>query len=134
MNYDQLIELFELPQHFTREELDRSYRDLVQVWHPDKYANNTRLQLKAEEKLKEINSAYAALKEFLSRAASAPARNRRPTPGGNVGVHHVHPKPDAPRTTTIHTPSEAARFGAPAASNVMLSSVMTRMTAMLLRY
>jgi hypothetical protein len=40
------------------EDLKSIYRDLVQVWHPDRFAGNERLQLKAQEKLKEINAAY----------------------------------------------------------------------------
>ncbi|HXT42479.1 MAG TPA: J domain-containing protein [Candidatus Angelobacter sp.] len=40
------------------EELKKAYRDLVQVWHPDRFANNERLQSKAQEHLKEINLAF----------------------------------------------------------------------------
>src|ERR1700743_1234250 len=40
------------------EEVKKAYRDLVQVWHPDRFANNERLQSKAQERLKEINGAY----------------------------------------------------------------------------
>jgi nucleotide-binding universal stress UspA family protein len=67
VDIDQSLELFELRKNFTTEELDQSYKDLVQVWHPDRYANNPRLQQKADEKLREINSAYGLLKEFLSK-------------------------------------------------------------------
>jgi tetratricopeptide (TPR) repeat protein len=41
------------------EEIKQAYRDLVQVWHPDRFAGNPRLQRKAEEALKKINLAYA---------------------------------------------------------------------------
>jgi nucleotide-binding universal stress UspA family protein len=67
VDIEQSLELFELRKNFTAEELDQSYKDLVQVWHPDRYANNPRLQQKADEKLKEINSAYGLLKELLSK-------------------------------------------------------------------
>src|SRR4051794_11084190 len=43
------------------EEVRKAYRDLVQVWHPDRFSNNDRLRLKAEEQLKEINLAYEHL-------------------------------------------------------------------------
>jgi hypothetical protein len=42
VDIDQSLELFELRKNFTTEELDQSYKDLVQVWHPDRYANNPR--------------------------------------------------------------------------------------------
>lgn len=40
------------------EEVKNAYRDLVNVWHPDRFAHNERLRSKAEEQLKEINLAY----------------------------------------------------------------------------
>lgn len=40
------------------EELKEAHRDLVKVWHPDRFGDDPRLQRKAQEKLKEINEAY----------------------------------------------------------------------------
>jgi nucleotide-binding universal stress UspA family protein len=68
MDRDKLIELFGLNRNFTEAELEQAYRDLVQVWHPDKYSYNSRLRHKAEEKLKEINNAYELLKELLAKS------------------------------------------------------------------
>ncbi|MGI9534631.1 MAG: universal stress protein [Thermodesulfobacteriota bacterium] len=67
INYN-LIELFDLDENYTYSQLEQSYNDLVQVWHPDKYSHNKRLKLKAEEKLKEINLAYAKLKQKLAKS------------------------------------------------------------------
>ena len=39
----------------TEEQIKQAYRDLVKVWHPDRFAGSPRLQEKAQEKLKEIN-------------------------------------------------------------------------------
>lgn len=47
-------------------DVKQAYRDLVRVWHPDRYAHDPRLQKKAEEKLKEINEAYEKIIEFYS--------------------------------------------------------------------
>jgi hypothetical protein len=44
------------------EELKRAHCDLVQVWHPDRFTANPRLQKLAQEKLLEINAAYDALR------------------------------------------------------------------------
>ncbi len=42
-------------------EMQQAYRDLVQVWHPDRFAHDLRLQRKAQVKLQAINDAYARL-------------------------------------------------------------------------
>ncbi len=39
----------------------QAYRDLVQVWHPDRFAHDPRLQRKAQVKLQSINDAYERL-------------------------------------------------------------------------
>ncbi|MDB6123081.1 MAG: hypothetical protein JWQ71_2074 [Pedosphaera sp.] len=45
----------------TESQIKQAYRDLVKVWHPDRFSHDERLRLVAQEKLKEINGAY----EFL---------------------------------------------------------------------
>lgn len=45
----------------TLADVQQAHRDLVNVWHPDRFAHVPRLRAKAEEKLKEINAAYAWL-------------------------------------------------------------------------
>ena len=45
-------------------EIREAYRDLVKVWHPDRFRNeNQRLQERANEKLKEINEAFDEIKK-----------------------------------------------------------------------
>ena len=43
----------------------RSYRELVKVWHPDRFGHDTDLLNRAQEKLKQINLAYEFLQNFL---------------------------------------------------------------------
>jgi hypothetical protein len=43
------------------DEIRQAYRDLVKVWHPDRFGSDARLRAKAEEHLKAINSAFHAL-------------------------------------------------------------------------
>jgi|GEM_PF-1614658 hypothetical protein len=68
--------------NITPEQLKQAYRDLVKIWHPDRFAHDTRLQLKAEAKLKEINEAYKQLQSLIDRksAATQPSETRRPNP------------------------------------------------------
>ena len=47
-------------------EVKQGYKDLVRVWHPDRFPEDPRLRKKAEEKLKEINRAYGDLVAYLS--------------------------------------------------------------------
>ncbi len=58
----------------SSEEIKQAWRDLAQVWHPDRFADNPRLQDKAQETLKQINAAYAA----LQRAGAPAAAPKRP--------------------------------------------------------
>lgn len=70
----------------TAEELKAAHRDLVKVWHPDRFSHDPRLQQKAQEKLKEINEAYDLLasgrprRRATSPAPAAATRDPRPAP------------------------------------------------------
>lgn len=52
------------------EEVKRAYRDLARKYHPDNYQNNPLADL-AEEKMKEINEAYAAITRSRSGSGGA---------------------------------------------------------------
>lgn len=54
----------------SADEIKEAWRDLVQVWHPDRFSSNERLQQKAQEKLKLINQAYEKLRCQQSRATT----------------------------------------------------------------
>lgn len=42
-------------------EIKQAYRDLVRVWHPDRFQHDERLRQIAQDKLKDINGAYKVL-------------------------------------------------------------------------
>lgn len=54
----------------------RSYRELVTVWHPDRFVHDPILQKKAEEKLKHINIAFETLRKHFARQEATPAPPR----------------------------------------------------------
>jgi curved DNA-binding protein CbpA len=66
MDIEQSFEILELDRGASTDEIKQSYKDIVTVWHPDRFSNNPRLKQKAEEKLKEVNVAYDTLKSYLS--------------------------------------------------------------------
>ncbi len=66
MNITYYYELLGLKPGASEEEIKQAYRDLARVWHPDRFARDSRLQKKAEEKMKEINEAYQKIQDYLN--------------------------------------------------------------------
>jgi len=74
----QCFEILELSPDASADEVQQAYKDLVNIWHPDRFAANPRLREKAETKLKEINRAYAVVNSFLSSEPGARADAQKP--------------------------------------------------------
>jgi len=66
MELEQCFELFDLDRSCTPEQVRQAHRDLVHVWHPDRFGDNLRLRRKAEDKLKEINAAYDQIMKTIT--------------------------------------------------------------------
>ena len=66
MDIRQCFDVLELDSNASIDEAKQAYKDMVNIWHPDRFSNNPRLKQKAEDKLKEINEAYEMMKSFLS--------------------------------------------------------------------
>jgi TonB family protein len=60
-DYQADCRLLEVEPGASAEEIRQAYRDQTKVWHPDRFSNDTRLQQKAEERIRQINSAYRRL-------------------------------------------------------------------------
>ncbi|MBF0466160.1 MAG: DnaJ domain-containing protein [Nitrospirae bacterium] len=58
------LEVLGLNSKASPEEIKEAYKDLVKVWHPDRFAHDPKLQKKAGDKLSEINEAYRNLKDY----------------------------------------------------------------------
>jgi len=79
MEIQRCFETLELPQDASIQDVRQAYKDLVNIWHPDRVGDNPRLKKKAEEKLKDINLSYEELSSFLSsRPKPPPAVQKTP--------------------------------------------------------
>jgi hypothetical protein len=75
---DQLSKCYQvlgLEAGTSQEQVKQAYRDLVNVWHPDRFLHDKRLSLIAQEKMKEVNGAYEFLKASFFEADIASAAN-----------------------------------------------------------
>ena len=76
MNIRRSFEILEIGLDATENEARQAYKDLVAVWHPDRFSHNLRLKKKAEEKLIEANLAFETVQAFFS------ARGKKQAGGG----------------------------------------------------
>ena len=65
MNLDTAYKILELEETSDLSEVRTAYRDLAEIWHPDKYVYKPRLAEKAAAKMKEINCAYDVIQEHF---------------------------------------------------------------------
>jgi uncharacterized membrane protein len=84
MDIRKCYDLLDLRPGYSQADLKQAYKDLAQVWHPDRFPQNPRLKEKAEDKLKQINQAYEVLDRALIdrekfHAAKAAARSADPS-------------------------------------------------------
>ena len=57
-NLSDCYRILDLEPGATMAEVKSSYRELVKVWHPDRFPNDPKFQKRGADKLKQINSAY----------------------------------------------------------------------------
>lgn len=66
MDIRKAYEILDLNPDATPADLKLAYRDMVSVWHPDRFLHNPRLKEKAEQQLQEINEAFGMISESLA--------------------------------------------------------------------
>src|SRR5437868_989387 len=66
------LRVLELDASASRQDVERAYKELTQVWHPDRFSHNQELKAKAEIKMRELNIAYQKLKEYFNNPYSSP--------------------------------------------------------------
>lgn len=74
-------EVLGLPLGASPSEVRQAYRDLITVWHPDRFPGNPRLADRANKKAQEINAAFALIRDLKPPTPSAtPPPQPRPDP------------------------------------------------------
>lgn len=58
------LAVLELKSGASLEEIKTSYKELAQIWHPDRFHGNSNLQKRAHQKLQKINESYEFLKDY----------------------------------------------------------------------
>ncbi len=101
MEIQQCFETLEVSQGASIEDVRQAYKDLVNIWHPDRVPDNPRLKKKAEEKLKDINLAYEELTSFLSSQRKTHANPQKKPPERPMTKT---PPPAAPAKTQTYEP------------------------------
>lgn len=102
MTRGEALRIFELDDRRTQEEVRAAYRELVKVWHPDRFANDPDLRAKADRRLQDINRAYAVLQD--GDGTVEPPREPTPPPRAATPAHTP-----TPRTAADSTPRPADR-------------------------
>jgi DnaJ domain len=58
------LAILELKPGASLEEIKASYKELVQIWHPDRFHGNLNLEQRANRKLQQINESHELLKDY----------------------------------------------------------------------
>ncbi len=119
------------------EEVKEAYKDLVKVWHPDRFTHDPKLQAKTQEKLKEINEAYQKIQEGLNAFKSDSEQYSQAEENDQSGTEQSqekkdakesHPPPEPPKDTppftdqpTSQTPRPWVRYWARTIDLILLA-------------
>ncbi len=68
---EQAFNILELPSTATWEEVRQAYREMVKVWHPDRFPNDEKFKQRATRKIQDINTAYKLLEVHLKHQSAA---------------------------------------------------------------
>jgi curved DNA-binding protein CbpA len=64
-HYDTL----DIPREASAEQIKRSHRRLVKLYHPDKFPSGSAKHAESEKRIREINEAYSVLSKPSNRAS-----------------------------------------------------------------
>ncbi len=119
---DKYYAVLGLRHEASEDEIKQAYRDLVKIWHPDRYVHDPKLQIKAQEKLKEINEAFGRLKAAEFKYSKIPDHSRYQRPRGPAQPppseeRHARHESDRPHKETPKSSSRPRPASAPPPPN-----------------
>ncbi len=80
MSRDDCFRVLDVAPNASWDEIRQAYKDLVRVWHPDRFQSDPHLKDKAEQELKRINEAYLGLKNLQMFGSDRPEPPPPPRP------------------------------------------------------
>ncbi|HWF18966.1 MAG TPA: J domain-containing protein, partial [Verrucomicrobiae bacterium] len=96
----QCFKILDLEPTASPDAVKQAYRELVKIWHPDRFMHDDKLLKRAQAKMKEINVAYETIVEH--HACEPPRDFHRASP--------QPPKPPPSSTASLRTePAAKAR-------------------------
>jgi hypothetical protein len=98
MTRDEALRLLGLDEGTTEEDIRLAYKEMAQILHPDKYADNKKLAERATEQFKHVNEAREVL---LGRGSGRGARRAGSRTGSRAG-----------RTSSAYSAGASAGTGA----------------------
>jgi hypothetical protein len=139
MNLQRCLKILELETTGSLHEAKRTYKDLVRVWHPDRFQSNPRLKQKADQKLREINLAYNYLRSYIESSQagglSTPGVTSPPSPSVIDAASYAdqsggHRTGRSSRAATGNKNTDTARFAVPVTKVVPRTSSIGRYVLM----
>jgi WD40 repeat protein len=85
MAIEEYYKILEIEPNASQEEIKQAYRHLAKIWHPDRFYNEPKMKQQADEKIKQINQAYEALKYYAVNSGSLVS-------GGGVAIEKTNPE------------------------------------------
>lgn len=115
----QHLETLGLKQDASWEDITQAYKDLMRVWHPDRFQSDERLRKKAEENSQRINHAMSELKKLgkqglekalQSASASASTNSRAASHANSRAAQRPAADPGRPQSSRQDFSRASFRF------------------------
>jgi len=97
IDIQECYRLLELPNGASLSEIERSFKELAKVWHPDRFPDGSELWHRANAKLKQLNDEYSNLKSNVGSEQKTTPNNsmQTPKPAATTTVRPKQKKPDS---------------------------------------
>lgn len=91
--------MLDLSSTASSDDAEAAYRDLIKVWHPDRFPSDRRLKERAEEKTKQLNEAMSIIRNHASieQPCSSPSPESQQTSPDKT--YHQSTQPRGSETT-----------------------------------